>query len=354
MASRGWDNPFFKYVVRDSFNRADTATTTVGAVVLAVVVHIIGVEGTKMLSADDFTRSVQIALAGFVAIWLFIMLCRACWWPFYWRLQPHGGLAVFLRARLGTLMWPVVLIAGGFLAFVLLFGIGVVWLSLHVINGTTATGGNAATPNTVGNPDFALFTPEGRYRFTWPTAKNMAFYLRLDTQRNPDFSNNPAFVLRNRTNTVAYRVTATWHSETSIDIKKMVVASPKLAKAQFTISDTSILILSKPPMPAANFMYYIDDQPKQVIGVVAKEEEVYLPQTLWPTIAIYLVDKTPDAIGDTSPPFVARVALDWETSEGKRQRSYRVRITATSAKTSDSDSPITDAFLNFAVEELPQ
>src|SRR6476660_1607996 len=113
MAIKGWDNPLFKYVVRDSFNRADTITTTTGAVVLLIAAHIVCIEGSKMLSADEFIRSVQIAVGGFVAIWLVIMLCRACWWPFYWRLKPHGGLRNFLHARLGTFMWQAILIASG-------------------------------------------------------------------------------------------------------------------------------------------------------------------------------------------------------------------------------------------------
>jgi hypothetical protein len=60
MAIKGWDNPLFKYVVRDSFNRADTITTTTGAVVLLIAAHIVGIEGSKMLSADEFIRSVQL------------------------------------------------------------------------------------------------------------------------------------------------------------------------------------------------------------------------------------------------------------------------------------------------------
>ena len=97
MAIKVWDNPLFKYVVRDSFNRADTITTTTGAVVLLIAAH------SKMLSADEFIRSVQIAVGGFVAIWLVIMLCRACWWPFYWRLKPHGACEIFSTRGWGRL-----------------------------------------------------------------------------------------------------------------------------------------------------------------------------------------------------------------------------------------------------------
>jgi hypothetical protein len=352
MAVWGWDNPVFKYVVRDSFNRADTATSTTGAVFLAIVAHIIGVGGSKVLSADDFTRSIQIALAGFIAIWTAIMLCRAFWWPFHWRLAPHGGLLSFLRARPGIFMWPVVLITSGILGFILLSGAGIIWLSLQALSETPKE--KASEPNTVGNPDFSLFVPQGRYRFTWPSSNLMAFYLRLDSERNPSISNNPAFILRNRTNTVAYRVSATWKSETSMNVGDVVKNSPRLSKSQFIINDTSIVIMGSTDLPFGNFQYFLDDAPRQVIPVLAKEEEVYLPVTLWTLVAIYLVDKIPDNIGETSAPFIALVRLDWETSEGHRERTYRVRITATNAKASTSSLPIVDAFLNFSLEEITQ
>jgi hypothetical protein len=352
MAATDW-GPFFKYVVCDSLNRADTIASAVGGVVLLFLSHLVGVEGSKVLSGDEFTRSLQIVLAGFAVIWVVIVLCRACWWPFHWRLERHGGLVSFLQARLGTFMWPVVLIVTGFIAFVLLSGIGVIWLSLQVLNGTS-TAEEPTTLNTVGNPDFALFVPQDRYRFTWPASNLMGFYLRRDSERNPAISNSPAFILRNRTNTVAYGVMATWKSETSMDLEEAVKSSSKLSRAKFIINDTNIVIMPGPGMPFANFQYYLDETPTQVIAVIAKEEELYLPLQLWPLAAIYLVDKIPDKIGETSPPFIALVTLDWETSDGKRRRAYRVRITATNAKAATSDTPIVDAFLNFSLEEITQ
>jgi hypothetical protein len=296
-----------------------------------------------------------VALCALVGV-LFVFLARLCWWPFHWRLAPHGGLLSFLHARLGTFMWPTILIASGFATFIVLSGSGMIWLSLQVLRGPNAEK-TVASPNTVGNPDFSLSVPVERYRFTWPgTASLMHFYLRLDTERNPQIWNSPAFILRNRTNTIAYRVTATWKSETSINIQDTVQASPKLSKADIRVSDVEISVIWTDRMPRrglGNYVYYLFDAPKQVIPVIAKEEEVYLPQQLWPVVAIYLIDKMPDGIGQTSPPFIARVTLEWETSEGKRQKPYRVGITATNAKSSNSDDPIVDAYLNFTLEEIP-
>jgi hypothetical protein len=135
-----------------------------------------------MLSTDDAVRAIQIGALGFVAIWLAIMFGRACWWPFYWRLEPHGGLISFLRGRLGAFMWPVILISMGLVGFLFALGAGVVWLSLRVISEPPITQATV-TPNTVGNPDFSLLAPQGRYRFTWPAERFMSFYLRHDTEK---------------------------------------------------------------------------------------------------------------------------------------------------------------------------
>lgn len=342
---------FLKYVVRDSWNRADKIASTGGAALSVLLTHIVSIESGKMLSGTEPARTIEVALLSFCAIWALILLCRACWWPFHWRLVAHGGLHAFLRAKLGDFMWPVILVAGGLLAFVLLTGSGTIWLSLQYLSGTTQK--SETDPNTVGNPDFTLSVPEGRYRFSWPAQHDMSFYIRLDTQRNPEIWNSPAFILRNRTNTVAYRISATWKSETAMDLKKEVESQTKLAFGKFIIGDTNVIIMRpKADVPLANYQYYLDDSPKQTIPVIAKEEEVYFPMQLWPLAAIYLTARMPDKIGETTPPFVARVTLDWETSEGKRQRAYRVKISATNAKASSSNPPVIDAYLNFSLEEI--
>ena len=323
----------------------------VGGLIGGLSIYLMGLKVPQTILDNPGWAAVAAIALGSITGVIFVFLIRLCWWPFQWRLAPHGGLLSFLRVRLGTFMWPVILTTAGFLAFVLLSGAGVIWLSLQVLNGASIAT-SSTTPNTVGNPDFSLLVPRDRYRFTWPSSTGMSFYVRLDTERNPVIWNSPAFVLRNRTNTVAYRVSATWKSETAMNIKEAVKASPKLSRAEFWITDTSISIISKKPMALQNFIYYLDDAPKQVIDVVAKEQEVFLPQQLWPIVAIYLVDRIPDAIGETSPPFIAHTTLEWETSEGKRQQSYRVRITATNAKSSNTDLPIVDAYLNFGLEEI--
>ncbi len=345
---------FIKYAWHGSGSRWDAVLLQIlGATIGGWAFWYFDIKTPQFILDNPALSAVVAIIIGAVIGVAAAFLLRLCWWPFHCRLQPHGGLIPFLRGALGTFMWPVILSASGLLAFVLLTGIGVVWLSLQVLNGVPSVKA-AETPNTVGNPDFSLFAPEDRYRFTWPASNLMQFYIRLDSQKNPSISNYPAFILRNRTNTVAYRATATWRSETSFDIENAVKTSPRLSKADFLINETSLAVNSKEMMPFGSFIYYLEQSPRQVIPVIAKEEDVYLPIQLWPLIAVYLTQTIPDGIGETSPPFIATVMLNWETAEGKRQRSYRVKITATNAKSSTAPLPIIDAFLNISLQEIAQ
>ena len=268
-----WKKPFFRYVIRGSFNRANAVASAAGAAVLLIVSYVIGIGGKAMLSADESVRSIEIALIGFAIIWLAIMVCRACWWPFHWRLESHGGLVSFLRARLGTFMWPVILTTAGLLAFILLSGVGVIWLALQMLSGVS-TPTLSSTPNTVGNPDFVLLPPEGRYKFKWDPVQNPRIDVRLDTNRNSDFTNNAAFILRNKTNTVAYNISVIWKSETATNLEELI-KSPKLSKFHFDTDSTGTKFTLFAPEGsfAMPFSYYLDDSPTQIVPVIARNQK---------------------------------------------------------------------------------
>jgi len=199
----------------------------------------------------------SIVIGGLVGV-IFVFSLRLCWWPYYWRLEPHGGLAAFLRTSLGTFMWPVVLTGSGFLAFILLSGAGIVWLSLRLLDGSSIAGKAPETPNTIGNPDFILLPPEGRYKFKWDPVKNPRIDVRLDTNRNPDITNNAAFILRNKTNTVAYNIAVVWKSETATSLEELIKSS-KLSKFKFDIDSTGTKVTLFAPEGsfALPFSYYL-------------------------------------------------------------------------------------------------
>jgi hypothetical protein len=312
----------------------------------------LGLKVPQAISNNPALSTLASIIIGGVAGVVFVFLLRLCWWPYYWRLEPHGGLATFLHTRLGTAMWPAVLTISGFLAFVLLCGVGVIWLSLQVLSGTS-TPRISGTPNTIGSPDFVLLPPEGRYKFKWDPVTNPRIDIRLDTNRNPDFNNNPAFIVRNKTNTVAYNIAAIWKSETATSLEELIKL-PSFSKFKFNMDSTGTKFTLFAPEGsfAIPFSYYLEDSPTQIVPVIAKEAEVYFPLQLLPVTALYLITKMPPKLGDTSDPFILRVSLNWETSDGKRQQDYRLRLSATNAKATDTDMPIAEGFLNFNLEEI--
>ena len=64
------------------------------------------------------------------AIWIIVFSWRFAYAPVHFRLLPHGGLAGYLKAKLGGLMGPFVVMLAGIVAFVMLFGGGALWFML--------------------------------------------------------------------------------------------------------------------------------------------------------------------------------------------------------------------------------
>lgn len=295
----------------------------------------------------------------FAVMWIVILVVRFLGAALHFALEPHRRPLVILRERLGNLMWPIISMATGIFLFAILCGGGLIWLALQVRSGTAGIGMNrnaeaktSETPNTVGNPDFFLQIPDGRYKFKWDPATQPKFDLRLDTERNPDFTNNPTFILRNKTNTVAYNVGVVWKSEIASTVEQLT-KSPRLSKYQFHVTETQLIVMAASGSMAMPAGYYLDDSPKQTIAVVAKEAEVYFPPQLSALAVLYFIDKMPPKVGESTDPFIARVTFNWETAEGKKRRDYRVRVTATNAKVTDAEMPVAEAFLNFSLEEIP-
>jgi hypothetical protein len=353
MASK---NPYIftclRYAWTGSISLANGLSTLVGAALLYVLNML---TGWKIPLPDGVPGLFVGGVYCFAVMWVVILIARFLGAALHFALEPHRRPLVILRGRLGILMWPIISMAAGIFLFALLCGGGLIWLAFQIrAGGLVAEAKTNETPNTVGNPDFVLSVPRERYRFTWPSQRGMGFYLRLDTERNLDRWQSAAFILRNNTNTVAYRVAVTWKSETLVNLDDEV-KNGKLSEAKFFLSETDVTVSPNGPgLPPMGQHYYIEDAPRQVIAVIAKEEEVYLPQALWPTMAIYLTSRIPNDIGQSSAPFIARVVLDWETADGKRHKDYRVQIRATNAKASRSALPIVDAYLDFRVEEIPQ
>src|ERR1041384_5734959 len=141
----------------------------------------------------------------------------------------------------------------------------------------------------------------------------MRIHLQLDSERNPEYGNNPAFLLRNKTNTVAYNVAVIWKTEIGATVEELT-KRPRLSKLQFNVAPTRLDIIAPRDVQAANWSYYLADSKRQDIPVIAKEAEVWMQPETWIVAALYFVDKMPRKVGETSEPFIARVGIYWETA----------------------------------------
>jgi len=252
------------------------------------------------------------------------------------------GHGCFRRLREHQHLDP--LLAATMVGLVLAF----VSLGLFLFKGPPPT---KATTVTTRQPDFVLSAPSERYDFTWEPSHDMRLAIRKNGETNTDFTQNPAFILKKLNSVIAYDVTVTWKSEIS-GVANLVKASPRLAKQKFDLTDEKLVLYAASGVPVANFIYYLAPTPTQNIAIVAKDAEAYLPIQIWPLAALYLIDKMPDKVAETTEPFVFHVTVAWKVPEEGAKLEFRVRMTATNTKPSGVTSPEVAAVLNFSVEKL--
>jgi hypothetical protein len=87
---------------------------------------------TQHLPADPLIASALTLLLCVVAGVATVFVLLLCVYPVHAAFEERGGVRAVLKQRLGKHMWPVVLMASGISAFVLLFGTGVILLALRV------------------------------------------------------------------------------------------------------------------------------------------------------------------------------------------------------------------------------
>jgi hypothetical protein len=341
-----WDNPAFKFIVRESYNSADALFSTASGAASAIVVHWLDLRLGGMLPADDLTRSLVAGLAVFVLIWAGILLTRAILWPF----QKNGGLRVFLRTRLGPAMVPVILIAVGFASFILLSGTGFAWLLVQAARGPSVfSAGNesASRQSNQAQPDLSLFPTKARYTLRWDPKKAMNFDIQQDGKQL-GFGQflNPTLILHNSSETVAADVTLTWQAEIS-DCKPLTKLG-HFARYDINFRDEHTLILSagqNAQVPA--FGYYPSAHGEGGVTFVTKDTEIGLPVGITPILGLFLVAKMPDELGARTEPFPIRITVAWNVPE------FLVKIRGVNTKPSGiPDAPEVTCYLDVEIERL--
>lgn len=88
---------------------------------------VLGVKLPQLIGDNPLWSNVAAAAIGGLAGVVFIFIVRMTYYLAVYRHVKPDGLRAALRKKLGVQMWPVILMASGIAAFLLLFGGGAIW-----------------------------------------------------------------------------------------------------------------------------------------------------------------------------------------------------------------------------------
>jgi hypothetical protein len=130
----------WRYAWHGSGQRWDAAWLQIaGGAVGGFVIWYWGLKVPSAILDNPAFSGVAAIFIGAICGALVTFALRLCWWPMYRLCHPYGGLAPYLRTKLGVQMWPIVLMASGFFLFVALSGAGLIWLVVQTARGTPPT-----------------------------------------------------------------------------------------------------------------------------------------------------------------------------------------------------------------------
>jgi len=98
----------------------------IGGAVGWLILWLSGLQMTfaKFIPADPLLANVIVLICCVILGVATVFLARLLYAPIHFRLKSEGGLKGLLREKLGYQMWPIILMASGLFAFVVLFGAG--------------------------------------------------------------------------------------------------------------------------------------------------------------------------------------------------------------------------------------
>ena len=97
-----------------------------GVIAWAIVVVVFRFPVVDLLPHNELLKGAIEIVICVVAAYIILFLGVLCWAPFHFRLKPRGGLKAVLQNKLGSQMWPTILMFFGLVAFIGLFGAGVI------------------------------------------------------------------------------------------------------------------------------------------------------------------------------------------------------------------------------------
>jgi hypothetical protein len=130
-AARWFPTRHFTYAVRESVIKWESVKLGIfGGGVGGIIFHFLGIKVTpemkEIIDNPFWGPAIGILLDAAAGV-LIVFVLRFLYAIVHFSFEAHGGFRAFLRKRLGRQMWPILLMATGIMAFVLLFGGGAVW-----------------------------------------------------------------------------------------------------------------------------------------------------------------------------------------------------------------------------------
>jgi len=110
----------FRFAAR-AFRHASTWwLSVVGGIIGGLILWLIGpkIPLPSLFSSNPFlANSVTIVVCVLIGVAI-VFGARLIWAPIHFALEPDGGLKFLLRTRLGTQMWPILLMGAGLFSFI--------------------------------------------------------------------------------------------------------------------------------------------------------------------------------------------------------------------------------------------
>jgi hypothetical protein len=235
--------------------------------------------------------------------------------------------------------------------------VAAVFLAGYAFRSSPSASASDSSGNKLQQPEIALLAPKDRYEFRWDTSQGMMIQINIEGQLKIDTGRMPSLIVRNSSPTPAQDATIVWKPEV-FGVKELVKSSDRFRDHNIVFSDDRVVLHqrregSTEPATVPSFLYYTKVPENGYFPIIAKSIDAYLPSSLFPDMALYLIAKMPEKVGDRSEPYVFSVSISWNVPDGGKQQDYRVKVTATNSRPSGIvGGPEIVGFLNFDVERV--
>jgi hypothetical protein len=228
-------------------------------------------------------------------------------------------------------------------------------LAIYAFRGPQSGVARGARPEAgaaTGQPEITLLPPKDRYTFKWDPTK--AMYFDIQREGHPMPAGNwswPGLILHNSSSVPAADAVVNWRSEiTGVkELGKMGV----LSKYEINFEDYAFMLVAKPGSGVPNFRYRMSDTFETKLPFIAKDSELFLPESIMSVLALFVTAKMPEPLGAKTDAFPVWLAVSWNVPYGGEPREFRVKIRGVNTKPSGiAGPPEIGGYLDFEIEKI--